>query len=71
MTRFYDCTMDPPITTVERAFQLAKSGHFDRIYTLKRQLTVEGYDEYQIAGDSLLKQLKSLIRAARSTGNGP
>ena len=59
-------TMDHTITAIERAFQLAKSGSYATITDIRKQLTAEGYGVGQITWGALLKQLKALIKAARS-----
>ncbi len=58
--------MDPRITPVERAFQLASSGKYASISAIKRRLSDEGYSADQIYGRSLTKQLNALIHAARN-----
>ncbi len=62
----YVVFMDPNISALERAFSLAKSGKFDTVVGIKRQLQAEGYSANQISGPSLLKQLRGLIEAAKS-----
>jgi hypothetical protein len=57
--------MDQNITTLARAFQLAKSGNCDSVSAIKKQLKAEGYRIDQVEGPTLSKQLRSLIRAAR------
>jgi hypothetical protein len=53
------------ITTIERAFQLARSGKFQSIEKLKKKLRDEGFDQWEIVGRSLLDQLNTLIKAHR------
>ena len=53
------------MTTLERAFELARSGEFANIYRLKQRLSKEGYGVDQLTGPLLLAQIKSLIRGAR------
>lgn len=53
------------MTTLERAFELAGSGDFADIYSLKQRLSREGYVVDQLTGPVLLAQIKSLMRAAR------
>lgn len=50
------------MTTIERAFELAKSGQWATLEELVRQLQKEGYNGHQIEGDTLRKQLRALIR---------
>lgn len=54
-------------TTLERAFQLAKSGEYPTISDIRRQLKTEGFSDApsQISGPSMLKQLRKLCEAAR------
>ncbi len=55
--------MDPTITAVERAFQLAKSSTCSSVSDIKRRLAAEGYSASQISGRTLAKQLVALIKA--------
>ena len=48
--------MDRNITTLERAFQLAKFGSYTSVTDIKKQLKTEGYSVDQITGGALLKQ---------------
>jgi hypothetical protein len=57
--------MDHSITTLERAFQLAKSGDYASVPDIKKRLIQEGYPVAQITGRELSKQLLALIRAAQ------
>jgi hypothetical protein len=52
-------------TTVERAFQVANSGHCATVQDIRRYLKIEGYSDMQVTGPSLLKQLKAILKAAR------
>jgi hypothetical protein len=56
--------MDHRITTIERAFQLAKSGSCVSITDIKKRLLVEGFSVAQITGRELSKHLNALLRAA-------
>jgi hypothetical protein len=56
--------MDHNTTALERAFQLAKSGHCISIEDIRQQLKSEGYSTEHITGKSLTRQLKELIRSA-------
>jgi hypothetical protein len=59
--------MDPKVTALERAFQLAKSGRVVGIPDIRAQLRREGYDEKAVdGGPSLSSQLRGLIKVARS-----
>jgi hypothetical protein len=57
--------MDHSVTTLERAFQVAKSGKCSSVADLKKQLRAEGYVIAQITGRTLVKQLEVLIKTAR------
>lgn len=57
--------MDQNVTSIERAFQLAKSGACVSITDLKKLLKSEGYSADQIEGRVISKQLTTLIRNAR------
>jgi len=54
-------------TLIERAIELAKSGSYDRIDQIERQLNAEGYSNVasHLDGPSLRRQLNQLSRAAR------
>jgi hypothetical protein len=58
--------MGSKVTALERAFQLARSGHLATIEDIKKRLKQEGYDQRAVAdgGPSLTMQLRRLIRAA-------
>jgi hypothetical protein len=58
--------MDPSITALERAFQLARSGDYFSVDDIKRRLSAEGYSIAQVAGPTLRKQLHALIKAAQA-----
>jgi hypothetical protein len=55
--------MDPNISVLERAFQLAKTGLYPTIGIIKKQLQKEGYWAAQIEGRVLHRQLADTIRA--------
>lgn len=52
-------------TTLERAFELAKSGEHQGVADISKQLRSEGYTLHQIEGVSLRKQLRLLCQKAR------
>lgn len=54
---------------LERAFQHARSGRYITIYEIRRQLVSEGYSLTTIAGQTIQRQLITLIRAARTPGD--
>jgi len=61
--------MDEKPTTLERAFQLAKSGTCVSVPDLRKQLKAEGYSINQVTGPNLNKQLVALIQSARQQQN--
>ncbi len=54
--------------TVERAYELARSGSCPTLKDIERQLMKEQHEgvHAHLSGDMLKKQLKALIRANRS-----
>lgn len=54
-------------TTVERAFELARSGSCASVQDIRRRLKSEGHDQVEahLAGPSLGKQLRRLCEDAR------
>ena len=54
-------------TTVERAFELARSGSCATVQDIRRKLKSEGYDQVEahLSGPSLGKQLRRLCEEAR------
>jgi hypothetical protein len=66
--------MDPRITELERAFQLAKSGECRSVDEIRKKLSSEGYYATQVTGKGLLRQLQGIIAAeleARSAALKP
>ena len=57
--------MDPNITTLERAFQLARSGQCSTLDEIKQRLKAEGYQLAQLTGYALNKQLLALMKKAQ------
>jgi hypothetical protein len=55
--------MDPSITELERAFQLAKSGECRSVDEIRKKLSSEGYYATQVTGKGLLRQLQGIIAA--------
>jgi hypothetical protein len=52
-------------TTIERAFELARSGRFSTVTSIRKQLRLEGYQEKsQLQGWALYNQLRLLIAGA-------
>ena len=56
--------MDNIKTTLERAFELAKSGKFHSVSELRTAIKREGYEVGQIDGPALGRQLRHLIQKA-------
>jgi hypothetical protein len=60
-------SMDPKVSALERAFQLAESGQVATVDDIKKRLKLEGYDERVLnGGPVLISQLRNRINAARS-----
>jgi len=53
--------MEPGKTCLERAFELARSGKFTEMGALERQLRNEGYQQTQLEGTSVRKQIRALM----------
>lgn len=51
-------------TTLERAFELARSGKHANMKELQRALTAEGYSPQQLTGPALFEQLRKLMKAS-------
>lgn len=51
-------------STLERAFELARSGRYATLVQLKHAVLAEGYDRKQLEGAALGRQLTALIKAA-------
>jgi hypothetical protein len=58
-------SMDPKLSAIERAFQIARSGHAPSVRDIKDALLKEGYPPGQIEGPSLSRQLMTIITVAR------
>lgn len=50
---------------MERAFELAESGRLHSVTEIKRTLEREGYSSAQLLGSTLMRQLRTIIHAAR------
>lgn len=48
-------------TALERAFELAGSGTLTRLTELRLRLRTEGFDDRQLEGPQLLRQLRGLM----------
>ncbi len=57
--------MDYSVSTLERTFELAKSGHYRTVSAIKIALKKEGYSVAQLQGASLSAQLRKLIAEAK------
>lgn len=57
-------------TPLERAFETARTGAYDNIEDLRRQLSREGLDQRQVAGPVLNRQLMDAPRKARDDAKG-
>lgn len=56
--------MEPGKTALERAFELAENGEATSTEHIRRILKQEGYEEHQVQGRALSRQLMELIKAA-------
>jgi hypothetical protein len=58
--------LDPKVSSLERAFQLAGSGQVASVEDIRKRLKMEGYDQEVVnGGPSLTLQLRNRIKAAR------
>ena len=62
--------MNPDVSALERAFQLARSGRVASIQDIRAQLKREGYNDRAVEGRSLTSQLRDIIKAAQATQEG-
>ena len=56
--------MKPDVNTLERGFELARTGEFDSIRQLKDRLDLEGYPSGLVVGPYLSAQLRQLMGMA-------
>jgi hypothetical protein len=68
--------MKPNVNSLERAFELARTGAFESVDDIKGQLHREGYSFESVVGKHLSAQLRELIRLAHPepyefTGEAP
>jgi hypothetical protein len=56
---------DKHITAIERAFEIARSGVARNVDEIKKRLREEGYDQDQIYGKALSRQLMEIARLAQ------
>jgi hypothetical protein len=54
---------------LERSFQIAKSDRVSRVEEIRTTLVWEGFENSQISGPRLLKQLRELMRTALQAPN--
>lgn len=62
--------MDPTKSTLERAFEMAKSGRYTTMSELRAAIKAEGYTVAQIEGPALGRQLRRLMDASRAPAVG-
>jgi hypothetical protein len=55
-------------TTLERAFELARTGEYAGVAEITKQLRAEGFATSQLTGATLLRQLRGLCQTAREEG---
>jgi hypothetical protein len=60
-----------PTSAVERAFELARSGQCQNIDQIRSKLSREGYDQDQIFGRELSRQLNEALRQAKQPKGRP
>ena len=53
--------MNPYVSEIERAFQLAQSGNYRTVEEIKKRLAAEGYWGRHITGRVLLRQLREKL----------
>ena len=59
-------------TTLERAFELARSGKFASTTDVRNRLKDEGFDLRQLEGRSLINQLRTICaESGKPDGAGP
>lgn len=58
-------------TTLERAFELAKSGPCTNVKELREQMKREGYTSSQLVGPALIRQLRGLLSERTQSQSDP
>ena len=60
-------------TTIERAFEIARSGKCASVNEIRQQLRAERFDQVDayLAGPQLSRQLRDLCQQARRTDESP
>lgn len=61
--------MKPHTTSLERAFELARSGRYLTMDHIRTKLKAEGYDFRQLEGRVLSKQLVEIMQKAHTNAN--
>lgn len=61
--------MKPNTTSLERAFELAKSGQYLTMDHIRTKLKAEGYDFRQLEGRVLSKQLVEIMQNAHANAD--
>ncbi len=59
--------MEPNVTPIERAFELARLGIFLQVTEIKERMREEGYFTESITGRTLLNQLQGVMQMARKS----
>jgi len=57
-------------TAIERAFQLAKTGHFQTVAEIRKVMSRERYSWRHLEGPTLAKQLRDTMKKARLAPKG-
>lgn len=57
--------MDPHKTAIERAFELAHTGRYEKVSEIRKAVSDEGYFQNQLTGSSLERQLRAALKTAR------
>ena len=68
--------MDPNFSSLERAFQLARSGLYRTVTEIRTRLNDEGYQSAQVTGPKLCRQIseildKTLVRYGEQRAHKP
>ena len=58
-------------TALERAFEIARTGRWQRVEDIRRQFLQEGYNHRQVEGPLLGRQLMEAARLARLAQTSP
>ena len=63
--------MKQNMTPLERAFELARSGHVTNVDDIRAQLKREGYEQDSVVGRALVTQLRRIIASTRGRKQSP